>query len=117
MSLDQDKALQVISCLIEGCSIRSTERLTGVDRNTIMRLLEIAGRKCEALMRYRIQGLKINYAQCDEVWSWVAMKQKTKTAKASTPTRSAMLGRSLVLIRNRNSSLLGTSGIEAMKIR
>lgn len=84
MSLAEDKALQVISCLIEGCSIRSTERLTGVDRNTIMRLLVIAGRKCEALMLDRIHGLKISDCQCDEVWSWVGMKNKTKIRKGET---------------------------------
>ena len=81
MSLDEGKALAVISCLIEGCSVRSTERLTGVDRNTILRLLTIAGRKCEALMLDRIQGLKIYDCQCDEVWSWIAMKNKTKIRK------------------------------------
>lgn len=81
MSLDEGKALQVISCLIEGCSVRSTERLTNVDRNTILKLLGIVGRKCEALMRERIHGLKINFAQCDEVWSWTGMKQKTKIRK------------------------------------
>src|SRR5437660_8873894 len=81
MSLATDKALAVIKCLIEGCSVRSTERLTGVDRNTILRLLVIAGRKCEALMLDRIHGLKVSDVQCDEVWSWVAMKKKTKTRK------------------------------------
>ena len=58
MPLAEGKALAVISCLIEGCSARSTERLTGVDRNTILRLLAIAGRKCEALMVDRISELK-----------------------------------------------------------
>jgi len=81
MSLANDKALAVIRCLIEGCSIRSTERLTGVDRNTIMRLLLIAGRKCEALMLDRIHGLRVSDVQCDELWSWIAMKKKTKTRK------------------------------------
>ena len=38
MSLAEDKAVRVIECLIEGCSVRSTERLTGVDRNTILKL-------------------------------------------------------------------------------
>src|SRR5436190_5586044 len=79
MRLSEGKALAVLSHLIEGCSVRSTERLTGVHRDTILSLLTIAGRKCEALMLDRIRGLKISNAECDEVWSWIAMKKKTKT--------------------------------------
>jgi len=45
-----DAAAQAIRCLLEGCSIRSTERLTGINRNTIMRLLVIAGERCEKLL-------------------------------------------------------------------
>jgi hypothetical protein len=50
MILAEGKALAVLSHLIEGCSIRSIERLTGVHRDTILSLLTIAGRKCEALI-------------------------------------------------------------------
>src|SRR5712692_5068154 len=56
MTLADDKALSVLSHLIEGCSIRTTERLTGVHRDTIMRLLVMAGTKCEVFMHKRIQG-------------------------------------------------------------
>src|SRR5438105_202993 len=77
--LAEGKALAVLSHLIEGCSVRSTERLTGVHRDTILSLLTIAGRKCEALMLDRIHGLRVSDVQCDEVWSYVGMKKKTKT--------------------------------------
>src|SRR6266550_5427091 len=81
MILAEGKALAVLSHLVEGCSIRSTERLTGVHRDTILTLLTIAGRKCETLMRDRIQGLKVEDVECDEVWSFVGMKAKTKSQK------------------------------------
>ena len=84
MTLADDKALSVLSHLIEGCSIRTTERLTGVHRDTIMRLLLMAGAKCEAMMEKRIHGLKVSDVQCDEVWSYVGMKNKTKTRKGET---------------------------------
>src|SRR5437764_5421230 len=79
--LAEGKALAVLSHLIEGCSVRSTERLTGVHRDTILSLLAIAGRKCEALMLDRIHELKVSDVECDEVWSFVGMKKKTKTRK------------------------------------
>jgi transposase-like protein/IS1 family transposase len=82
--LAEGKALSVLSHLIEGCSIRSTERLTGVHRDTILRLLLTAGRKCEALMSDRIHGLKVSEVQCDEVWQYVGMKNKTKIRKGET---------------------------------
>jgi len=82
--LAEGKALAVLSHLIEGCSVRSTERLTGVHRDTILSLLTIAGRKCEALMLDRIHGLKVSDVECDEVWSYVGMKKKTKTRKGET---------------------------------
>lgn len=79
--LAEGKALAVLSHLIEGCSVRSTERLTGVHRDTILSLLTIAGRKCEALMLDRIRELKVSDVECDELWSYVGMKNKTKVRK------------------------------------
>ena len=69
MTLAEDKALAVLQHLIEGCSVRSTERLTGVHRDTILSLLAVAGRKCEALMLERINGLQVRDVECDEIWS------------------------------------------------
>jgi len=84
MRLTEGKALRVLACLIEGCSVRTTERLTGVHRDTILNLLVITGRKCEALMLDRIRELKVSDVQCDELWSWVGMKNKTKIRKGET---------------------------------
>jgi len=81
MTLADDKALSVLSHLIEGCSIRTTERLTGVHRDTIMRLLLMAGTKCEVFMHNRIQGLKAQDVECDELWAYIGMKSKTATKK------------------------------------
>ena len=44
--LDNEKRAQVISCLIEGCSIRSTVRMTGVAKKTVMRVLVEVGEIC-----------------------------------------------------------------------
>lgn len=81
MRLPMDKALSVIQHLVEGCSIRSTERITGVEKRTILSLLEVVGIKCEALLEDRIKGLAVNDVQCDEVWGYVGMKSRTKSRK------------------------------------
>jgi transposase-like protein len=71
-----DSAVRAIQCLLEGCSIRSTERLTGLNRNTIMRLLVVAGKRSARLMDARMRGLNCRYVQCDEIWTFVQKKQR-----------------------------------------
>lgn len=78
MILAEEKALAVIHHLVEGCSVRSTERLTKVHRDTVLALLIKAGEKCERLMEERIKGLHVRQVQCDEQWQFISMKQKTK---------------------------------------
>jgi len=62
--------------LLEGNSIRSTERITELDRNTIMRLLVLAGQRCETLLDARMRNVHAEYVQADEIWSFVAKKDK-----------------------------------------
>jgi transposase-like protein len=50
MRVDEASALKALECLIEGCSVRATERLTGIHRDTIMRLLALAGERCQKLL-------------------------------------------------------------------
>src|SRR5208337_343842 len=58
MRLSIGKATSVIQHLEEGCSIRTTERITGVEKRTILSLLSLAGERCEKLMENKIKGLK-----------------------------------------------------------
>src|SRR5919199_2842678 len=64
--------------LVEGNSIRSTERITGVNRNTILSLLVLVGEKCERLLNDKIKGLSVRDVQADEMWGFVGMKERTK---------------------------------------
>jgi transposase-like protein/IS1 family transposase len=81
MRLAEGKALSVLTHLVEGCSVRSTERLTGVHRDTILDLLTLAGRKCEALSEALIKDVPVLDVECDELWAYVGMKAKTKSKK------------------------------------
>jgi transposase-like protein/IS1 family transposase len=81
MRLPVDRALSVIQHLVEGCSIRTTERITGIEKRTILSLLEVVGDRCEKLMEDRINGLAVKEVQADEIWGFVGMKQKTKNNK------------------------------------
>ncbi len=67
--------------LLEGCSLRSVERLTGININTLMKLLVIAGEKCEKFLEERIQNVPVKDVEADELWCFVSMKEKTVKQK------------------------------------
>jgi IS1 family transposase len=74
--LSRDKQIEIIACLTEGMSIRSTERLTGVHRDTIMRLGARVGRGCAELHDRMMVGLRVGRIETDELWAFVGKKQK-----------------------------------------
>jgi IS1 family transposase len=76
MTVPEDKALLAIQLLVEGASIRSAERITGLHRDTILRLLVLAGERCIKLLDSRMQNLRCEHLQADEIWNWVFKKQR-----------------------------------------
>ena len=58
--------------------IRSTQRITGIDQNTIMKILVLAGDRCEKLMGRLIVNVPVKGVECDEVWGFVAKKEGHK---------------------------------------
>lgn len=67
---------QVISCLVEGNSVRSTERLTGIHRDTILRHLVAIGEGCNRLHDALMTELRCCMLEVDEVWSYLGKKAK-----------------------------------------
>jgi transposase-like protein/IS1 family transposase len=78
MYITTEKSAEITRLLMEGMSIRSVERVTGTNRNTIMRLLEIAGNGCEKLLEKYIRAVPVKDVQCDEMWGFVGSKEKNK---------------------------------------
>ncbi len=76
MYTSPEKVESVIKLLVEGCSIRSIERLTGINQNTIMKILVFAGDRCERLLESKLQGVPVANVQCDEMWGFIGGKQK-----------------------------------------
>ncbi|MEP7353070.1 MAG: hypothetical protein ABI824_07545 [Acidobacteriota bacterium] len=67
---------KVLQLLIEGCSVRSAERISGLHRDTILKLLVTAGEQCEKLMGRLIVNVPVKDVECDEMWAFVAKKEK-----------------------------------------
>lgn len=77
--LDTAKRAQIVSGIVEGCSIRSISRMTGCSKNTIVKLLIELGAACSEYMDRTLVNLKSEHVQCDEIWSFIAAKQKNVT--------------------------------------
>src|SRR5687768_10954896 len=75
------KRAAVISALVEGCSARSTVRLTGVAKGTILRLLADVGTACARYQDETIRNVATQRVQIDEIWSFVGAKQKNVTVE------------------------------------
>src|SRR5690242_10136534 len=77
--LKREKQLQVLHLLVEGSSIRATERITGVHRDTICRLIVKFGDACREWLDKQMQGLTIRHSELDEQWTYVGKKQARLT--------------------------------------
>ncbi|HEX5444802.1 MAG TPA: hypothetical protein VFW87_13270 [Pirellulales bacterium] len=74
-----EKAKLVLRLLVEGNSIRSTERITGVGRNTICRLIVYFDDACRGFLDPKMRGLTLEHLQFDEQWTYVFKKQARLT--------------------------------------
>ena len=80
--LAKEKQVAVIAALAEGSSIRSIERMTGINRNTIMNLGVRVGQGCAAILDSKMRGLKCHLLQFDEIWGFIGKKQANLRATA-----------------------------------
>jgi IS1 family transposase len=79
--LDNAKRAQIVTAIVEGCSILSISRMTGASKNTIQKLLLELGAACSDHMNKTLVNLSCERVQCDEIWSFVAAKQANVTEK------------------------------------
>ena len=75
-NLETGKKTMAVSMLCEGNSIRSIERITGVHRDTIMRLGLRMGEGCKEIMDSKMRGLTCKQVECDEIWGFIGAKRK-----------------------------------------
>ncbi len=85
--LTPERRAAVLSCLVEGNSIRSTVRLTGVAKNTVTKLLVQAGKVAAEYQDAILRNLPCKRVQCDEIWSFVYGKDRNipKAIRESSP--------------------------------
>lgn len=77
--ISMEKRAAVITALVEGCSVRSTVRMTGVSKGAILRLLASVGQACSDYQNATLRNLSAKRVQIDEIWSFVGCKEKNVT--------------------------------------
>lgn len=77
--LDSKTRAQVVRCLVEGCSIRATVRMTGVAKNTVAKLLADLGTACARYHDQYVRNLRVRRLQVDEIWCFCGAKKKNVT--------------------------------------
>ncbi len=76
MTIAPEKAVLAIRMLLEGSSVRSIERTIDIHRDTILKVLAVAGEKCEYIMGRYVRNIAVRDVECDEVWSFIGKKEK-----------------------------------------
>src|ERR1039458_503186 len=79
-TLQNDERIRVVAALVEGNSIRSTSRMTGVARNTVTKLLVDLGQACASYHDRYVRNMRVRRLQCDEIWSYIGAKAKNVSA-------------------------------------
>jgi len=77
---DKERA-RIVSCLVEGNSMRATQRMTGFAKKTVERALREIGTACLKLCDDRMVNLQCEQIQCDEIWSFIYAKEKNVPAE------------------------------------
>ena len=74
--LSLERRAQIISCLVEGNSVRATCRMTGSSKGAVLKLIADLGPACQKYQDEHLRNLPCQRLQADEVWSFCYSKQK-----------------------------------------
>jgi len=80
-NLPRSKQVAVVAALTEGCSLRSTARMTGVDRETVGTILARVGEGCSALLDETMVNLPCRRLELDELWAFIGKKARHVTSR------------------------------------
>ncbi len=78
MRISEEKAVQILHLLVEGVGVNAASRLTFVHKETVLRVLALAGERCERILDEKIRNITADQVQADEIWSFVHCKQKNE---------------------------------------
>src|SRR3954468_8169260 len=81
MRVTMKEATMALALMLEGMSIRSVQRLTGLCRDTLADLILVVGENCARFLEATVKNVEVKDCQLDEIWSFVGMKEKQRAAR------------------------------------
>src|SRR5260370_13882958 len=120
--LSMAKKVAVITPLVEGCSIRSISRMTGVAKGTIIRLLESVGTACQEYQNVTLRNIPAKRVQMTKFGAFATPRPRTSRRKSQRSESPVMFGLLLPSKRRRNLLLAGwyaggTRGVQRTSFR
>ena len=85
LRITMKQATMALSLMLEGMSVRSVQRFTGLCRQTLADLVLVVGENCERFLAETVKGVEVKDVQLDEIWSFVGMKEKTRVMRGKSP--------------------------------
>ena len=77
--LNNTRRATIIRALVEGSSLRAVARMTGTDKDTVMRLLVEIGEFCSTYQHHTLTNLRCKRIEADEIWSFIGAKAANAT--------------------------------------
>jgi transposase-like protein/IS1 family transposase len=100
MRVDMKTATLALNLMLEGMSIRSVQRITGLCRQTLADLIILVGENCARLLESKVKGVEVNDIQVDEIWGFIGMKEKTRVLRGKSPVEFGDTWTFLAIERN-----------------
>jgi transposase-like protein/IS1 family transposase len=85
LRVSMKQATMALALMLEGMSVRSVQRLTGLCRQTLADLILVVGENCQRLLDERVQNVEVTDCQLDEIWSFCGMKERTRQLRGKSP--------------------------------
>ena len=82
LRLPYEKLREVLTSLVRCGSIRGTADTVGVNKNTVERIVKLAGAQMKRFNDFMLRDLRMNQAQCDEFWTYIKSKKGVQSMKA-----------------------------------
>jgi hypothetical protein len=76
LRIETSKIAEVVRLLCEGCGIRATSRLTGLEKKTVLHILETVGEQCASFHDATVRNIRTANVETDELYSKVFCKQQ-----------------------------------------
>jgi len=78
MRIGTDKAARIVHCMAEGVGVRSTARLLGVAKDTVLDVMTLIGKRCVTFLEDAVAGVPVQDVQADEIWGRVGCSERTR---------------------------------------